>query len=482
MHTYKGAKLSHPYTHLPSHFFSKVTPTPLENVRWVDWNEKLAVELGLPESPDGELLDLLSGNSVLDAFPPLAMKYVGHQFGAYNPDLGDGRGLLLFQVDTDVKSYDIHIKGAGLTPYSRQGDGRAVLRSSIREYLMSEALHGLGIPSTRALALFTSDTPVYREEIETGAICVRVATTHIRFGHFEYLYYTNQIDDLKQFSDFVIDHHFPNITDEPNPYLAMFQEVVSRTASMIAKWQSIGFAHGVMNTDNMSILGETFDFGPFGMMENFDPSFICNHSDYQGRYAFDNQPSIGLWNLTALAQALSPLIAKEDLQKTLDTYYTTLTKEYSVLMRNKLGLLESKPEDTELFNRLFALMKENQVDYTNTFRALSNVDKVGKSAFLAEFKDSDSALEWFSSYQERLRSEESNEKLRCNQMRTHNPKYILRNYMAQTAIERAQEGDFSEVKRLKKLLDFPFDENSGTEEDTKPAPEWAQGLALSCSS
>lgn len=217
-------------------------------------------------------------------------------------------------------------------------------------------------------------------------------------------------------------------------------------------------------------------------MENFDPSFICNHSDYQGRYAFDNQPSIGLWNLTALAQALSPLIAKEDLQKTLDTYYTTLTKEYSVLMRNKLGLLESKPEDTELFNRLFALMKENQADYTNTFRALSNVDKVGKSEFLAELKNSDSALEWFSSYQERLESEESNEKLRCNQMRTNNPKYILRNYMAQTAIERAQEGDFSEVKRLKKLLDFPFDENSGTEEDTKPAPEWAQGLALSCSS
>ncbi|MBD1559065.1 YdiU family protein [Vibrio sp. S9_S30] len=482
MHIWKGAKLSQPFTRLPQHFFTEVVPTPLDNVRWVDWNAPLALHLGFPESPDEELLSIFSGSTSLTTCPSIAMKYVGHQFGSYNPDLGDGRGLLLCQVHAEDSDYDIHIKGTGVTPYSRQGDGRAVLRSSIREYLMSEAMHNLSIPSSRALGLIVSDTPVYREQLEQGAICIRVAKTHIRFGHFEYLYYTNQHDDLRLLTDYVIEQHFSLIPTSDSPYLSFFKDVVSRTASMIAHWQAIGFAHGVMNTDNMSILGETFDFGPFGMMEKFDPSFICNHSDYQGRYAFDNQPSIGLWNLTALAQSLSPLVAKKELESALDDYYPRLTKEYSLKMRAKLGLVESELGDTELFNELFSLMKSQEADYTNTFRALSNVDKVGAENFLTQFTDTASAKAWFDNYEQRLQRESSEAGLRCLAMRTVNPKYILRNYMAQQAIDMANQGDYSEVKRLRTLLENPYSDDFGQEKDTHPAPDWAQGLALSCSS
>ncbi|GLQ70943.1 protein adenylyltransferase SelO [Vibrio penaeicida] len=482
MHTWKGAKLSHPFINLPQHFFTEVDPTSLENVRWVDWNTPLAMHLGFPKKPDDEMLSILSGSTSLTTYPSIAMKYVGHQFGSYNPDLGDGRGLLLCQVHADESQYDIHIKGAGLTPYSRQGDGRAVLRSSIREYLMSEAMHSLKIPTSRALGLIVSDTPVYREQVEQGAVCIRIAKTHIRFGHFEYLYYTSQHDDLRLFADYVIDQYFPLARSSGSPYLSFFKDVVSRTASMIAHWQAIGFAHGVMNTDNMSILGETFDYGPFGMMEKFDPSFICNHSDYQGRYAFDNQPSIGLWNLTALAQSLSPLVEKQELESALDDYYSHLTKEYSLHMRAKLGLAESETGDTELFNELFALMKSQEADYTNTFRALSNVDKVGAEDFLAQFAETSPAIAWFDNYEKRLERESSEVGLRCLTMRATNPKYILRNYMAQHAIDMANQGDYSEVKRLRLLLEAPFSDESGLEKDTHPAPDWAQGLALSCSS
>lgn len=329
------------YSRLPRCFFTYVQPTPLDNSRWLIWNSELAKQFDLPENVHNhsELLDAFSGETVPSVFAPLAMKYAGHQFGSYNPDLGDGRGLLLAEIkDKKGNSFDLHLKGAGLTPYSRSGDGRAVLRSTIREYLCSEAMAGLGIPTTRALGMMTSDTPVFREGYETGALLIRMAETHIRFGHFEHLFYSNLLEELKLLADKVIEWHFPCCLGEDKPYLSMFNNIVDRTAYMIAQWQAVGFAHGVMNTDNMSIIGQTFDYGPFGFLDDYEPGYICNHSDYQGRYAFNQQPRIGLWNLSALAHSLSPLIDKSDLEKALEQYEIKLHDYFSQLMRKKLGL------------------------------------------------------------------------------------------------------------------------------------------------
>ena len=255
------------FSELPSAFYTLVQPQPLTTPHWVIWNEDLAAEFGLPPEPNQELLSMFSGQEVPDVCVPLAMKYAGHQFGMYNPDLGDGRGLLYGELRTlHGQYYDLHLKGAGLTPYSRMGDGRAVLRSSIREYLCSEAMAGLGIATTRALALVGSDTPVRRETMETGAMLARVAQTHIRFGHFEHFFYTNQMTELALLADAVIDWYYPQCRGAEAPYAQMFTHIVERTAHMIADWQAVGFAHGVMNTDNMSILGDTFDYGPFAFM------------------------------------------------------------------------------------------------------------------------------------------------------------------------------------------------------------------------
>lgn len=315
MSIWEGVNFTHRFSDLPSAFFTYVTPQPLDNTRWVVWNGELAKQFGLPESANEELLNVFAGQNEFASFAPLAMKYAGHQFGVYNPDLGDGRGLLLAEMQHQNGTwFDIHLKGAGLTPYSRMGDGRAVLRSTIREYLCSEAMAGLGIPTTRALGMMDSDTPVYREKMEYGALLIRIAETHIRFGHFEHFFYTNQLSEQKYLADKVIEWYFPDCLEVEKPYAAMFETIVEKTSVMIAYWQAYGFAHGVMNTDNMSILGQTFDYGPFGFLDDYDPNYICNHSDYQGRYAFEQQPRIALWNLSALAHSLSALVQREELE------------------------------------------------------------------------------------------------------------------------------------------------------------------------
>ncbi|MGO1297976.1 MAG: protein adenylyltransferase SelO [Vibrio sp.] len=477
------------FSQLPPVFYTAVQPQPLIAPEWVMWNEDLALQFGLPPEPSEELLEVFAGQVVPDVCVPLAMKYAGHQFGMYNPDLGDGRGLLYGELRTLTGHYyDLHLKGSGLTPYSRMGDGRAVLRSSIREYLCSEAMAGLGIATTRALALVGSQTPVRRETMETGAMVARVAKTHIRFGHFEHLFYTNQLSELTLLADKVIEWYYPECRNADSPYAAMFTHIVERTACMIAEWQAAGFAHGVMNTDNMSILGETFDYGPFAFMDDYDPSLICNHSDYQGRYQFDRQPSIGLWNLTALAHALSPLIEHADLERILATYERTMQRRYSVIMREKLGLTQSRAEDSQLFDDLFQLMVANQVDYARFLRQLSNLDTTGIQPVVDLVMDREQAQQWVNRYLARCAAEDGDIEIeqamqqRCASMRLKNPKYRLRNYLAQIAIDKAEQGDYSEVATLAYLLAHPFDEHPDYQHYAMLPPQWGKELAISCSS
>ena len=477
------------YQTLPDEFYTFVKPQPLEAMKWACWNPSLAHEMGLDGKPSSELLSRVLSGQVNSESHSLAMKYAGHQFGVQNPDLGDGRGLLLCDIETPNGAFvELHLKGAGRTPYSRMGDGRAVLRSTIREYLASEAMAGLGIPTTRALAIISSESDVYRERAEPGAMLLRTTPTHIRFGHFEHFYFTKQHDKLQQLADFTIEHYYPHISFDEQRYITFFKEVVSRTASLIAKWQAVGFAHGVMNTDNMSILGETMDYGPYAFMDDYEPGLICNHSDYQGRYAFNMQPGIGLWNLQVLAYVLTPLIGRDELNDALESYQTILNLEYSSNMRAKLGLFSKDESDGELFESLFALMSEAKVDYTNMFRALSQLDHEEDPISPMFQHTTERAQEWLKTYKARCLREgfdgqpDVDFSLRAAFMRSVNPKFVMRNYLLQQAIELAEEGDYSVVETLLKLAQQPFDEHNEEHAYAQPAPDWGKELVISCSS
>ncbi|WP_419237536.1 protein adenylyltransferase SelO [Photobacterium leiognathi subsp. mandapamensis] len=475
------------YSQLPRLFGTFFTPQPLTNPYLISINPDVAkqLELNIDRLINSDFINIFSGNDTLAGFAPIAMKYTGHQFGQYNPDLGDGRGLLLGEIQTSQgKKWDLHLKGSGLTPYSRTGDGRAVIRSSIREYLASAAMAGLGIPTTYALAVIGSDTHVYREKQEFGATLIRVAESHLRFGHFEYLFYTQQHEQLSLLADYVIQHHFPELQQADKPYAAMFEQISSNTAEMIAHWQAVGFAHGVMNTDNMSILGLTFDYGPYGFLDDYNPSFICNHSDYSGRYAFNQQPSIGLWNLSALGYALAPIIDKTDIEHALEIYQHQLQISYSKLMRNKLGLFDSQEQDTELFQQLFDLLKQNGMDYTLFFRTLSAIAQAELHTSAVRFSNlttnTTAVDKWLQAYKKRV--ENIDDKQRLALMLKSNPKYILRNYLAQLAIDSAEQGDFTLVENLLTILHDPFDEHPEFEDLADLPPKWGKELEISCSS
>lgn len=414
------------------------------------------------------------------------MLYSGHQFGVYVPQLGDGRAILMGEATNERgEKWDLHLKGAGMTPFSRDGDGRAVMRSTIREYLCCAAMQGLGIPTTQALCLIGSDEKVYREQVETGAMLVRMAPSHVRFGTFEIFYYRNQHEHLKVLADYVIDRHFPHLREVSDKYARFFLEVVERTARLIARWQAVGWAHGVMNTDNMSILGLTLDYGPYGFMDEYDAGFICNHSDHNGRYAFNQQPYIGLWNLGRLAQAILPLIEKEALKSALDAYTPVFEQEYRLLMRKKLGLLETWDQDDELIRELLSLMQESHADYTIVFRELGTfgTEIDAKNERVREhFVNRARFSEWAARYRERLQGEGSRDEERYEHMNRVNPKYVLRNYLAQTAIEKAQEKDFSEIGRLFDLLGDPFTDHPGLEAYAGSPPNWGKHITVSCSS
>ena len=478
----------------------------LPSPKWVALNHGLAGELGWPvhwhlnESGDGpqtSALAVLTGNGVWPGMSPFTSVYSGHQFGVWAGQLGDGRALLLGEIDAPIGPQEIQLKGAGATPYSRRGDGRAVLRSSIREYLCSEAMHGLGIPTTRALSLVASPQPVRLETIETAAVVARVAPSFIRFGHFEHFAYSGEpghADVLQALVDFVVTHHYPELADAPNRALALLDAVVARTAELMAHWQSVGFCHGVMNTDNMSILGLTIDYGPFGFLDGFDPNHICNHSDDRGRYAWNNQPQIGYWNLRALAQALLPLIpqAKDDEAKVvidvLQTYEQRFPQAMRARWRAKLGLQTAHDADGQLALDLLQAMATGKADFTITFRRLCDYrtelppEHEANAPVRDLFLDRAAFDAWAERYRDRLGAEGSVDAERAQRMRRVNPVYVLRNHMAELAIQRAQKGDYSEVQRLHQLLQRPFDEQPGAEADAGFPPDWAQAIEVSCSS
>ncbi len=469
----------------------------LARPRWVAWSNELASDMGWPDGwRHDESLQVFTGNAVWPGMSPLATVYSGHQFGVWAGQLGDGRALLLGELDTAMGPLEFQLKGAGQTPYSRRADGRAVLRSSIREFLCSEAMHGLGIPTTRALCLTASPQPVMREGVETAAVVTRVAPSFIRFGHFEHFAHSGaagHLDVLRGLVDYVITHHYPDLADAPNRALALLQKAVDSTADLMAAWQSVGFCHGVMNTDNMSILGLTIDYGPFGFLDGFDPQHICNHSDSEGRYSWQNQPQIGYWNLRALATALVPLIPElaEDDQLIIDvlkSYEHRFPLSMRARWRAKLGLQVLDPEDGQLAVDLLSLMAEHRADFTITFRRLCDyrADLSPSDPVNAPVRDlflnREGFDDWARRYTVRLRAEGSVDAERRERMRRVNPVYVLRNYMAENAIDKARKGDDSEVRRLHALLQNPFDEQPGCEADAGFPPDWAKGISVSCSS
>jgi uncharacterized protein YdiU (UPF0061 family) len=470
-----GLKLENHYAQLPGEFY---TLMPAEKVgvqpRLLHANPAAAALIGMNAAAfaDPAFVRVLSGHAPLDGFSSLAMVYSGHQFGVWAGQLGDGRALLIGQArDAQGALWDIQLKGAGETPYSRHADGRAVMRSSIREYLCSEAMAALGIPTTRALALVATNEQVYREMPEPGAVLTRLAPSHIRFGHFEHFFHTGRTEQVRLLADHVIAEYFPDMIGD---HARWFGEVVKRTADLMAHWQSVGFAHGVMNTDNMSILGLTLDYGPFGFMEAYDPGFICNHTDAQGRYAFDMQPAVAHWNLRALAFALSGLIAKEALIGALDTYEGLYRRRYRALMRAKLGLTRDQPGDDQLIGDLLSLMAKARADYTLSFRNLSGDDARWQALFGNHPVDANA---WLSRYRARTDGEDLSG---LNQI---NPKYVLRNWVAETAIRAVEDkGDIATLDRIFKLVQSPFETHDGDEALATPPPPELCGLEVSCSS
>ncbi len=501
-------------------FHSRVEPARLDAPYLVGVSAAAAALIGLEaaELRRPQVIDILAGNTLAKGSVPIATVYSGHQFGHWAGQLGDGRALLLGQLPgISGDSWEIQLKGAGLTPYSRMGDGRAVLRSSIREFLCSEAMDALGIPSTRALAIIGADTPVFRESVETAAVVTRMAPSFLRFGHFEHFYYAGRHDELRQLADYLIDHFYPQLRDEVRPFQALLREITRKTASLVAQWQSVGFCHGVMNTDNMSVLGLTIDYGPFGFLDAFDPQHICNHSDSTGRYSYANQPGIAEWNCYCLGQAMMPLLESVDLAKeALEIFRPTFAAEFSARFAAKLGLAQWRDPDDALLSELFEILATSRVDFTRFFRELARVrrsDAAGDSGCRDLFLDPSAFDGWATKYRQRLSDQDRSDSERADAMNRVNPVYVLRNHLAEIAIQRARGGnervrlglgastpvrtaqqpaelssgqgdapDYSEMATLLEALRSPFEERAEFRSYAEPPPEWAAHLQVSCSS
>ena len=486
----EALELGEGYATLGERFVERRAPTPLPEPYPVAFNPDVAALIGLEaeQAQRPEFLRLAAGNARFSSVEPFAAVYAGHQFGTFVPQLGDGRAITLAEISNGDEPFEWQLKGAGSTAFSRFGDGRAVLRSTIREYLCSEAMAALGIPTTRALAIAGSDEPVFREVPETAAVLTRIAPSHLRFGTFEFFHYRREFDGVKLLADYAIRRFFPRllaISAESERYAAFLREVAERTGRLMARWQAVGFAHGVMNTDNMSILGLTLDYGPFGFVEAFDPGFICNHTDAGGRYAFARQPTIGLWNCKALAAALSSLVAEDDATAALAEYQPAFRETYLGLLRAKFGLETSRPEDVDLFSSCFDALHEGRVDHTIFFRALSSLgsESAPYDDRVAElFENRAQWYDWQRAYRTRLEGETRGDEARAAAMRAANPKYVLRNYLAQRAIEAAQQKDYTELERLHEILRHPFDEQPEWEAYAAAPPESARHIEVSCSS
>lgn len=489
---------------------SYVLPKVPEQPELIHASNTLAEELGLTRDDlkSNDFLEVFSGSKLYPNTNPYAMAYAGHQFGNWAGQLGDGRAINLFEVEHNTKRWAFQLKGSGETPYSRQGDGLAVLRSSIREYLCSEAMYHLGVPTTRALSLMLSGDDVLRDMLydgnanyEKGAIVCRVAPTFIRFGNFELFASRQDYKNLKRLLDYTIKHFYPEL-GEPSKqtYIQFFKTVSEHTLKMIIHWQRVGFVHGVMNTDNMSILGLTIDYGPYGWLEGFDFGWTPNTTDRQNkRYRYGNQPNIGLWNLLQLANALYPLVEEaEPFESVLNDYQSNFEVQYLDMMRSKLGLDLKNENDQHLIESLENCLTKAETDMTIFFRMLSNY-KQGKVALGIEVLEQalykpldlkDELLDlwkgWFKNYDERLQLEQLDDNQRKAKMNLVNPKYVLRNYMAQLAIDDADKGNYKLLDELYTLLKKPYDEQPQMERWFAKRPEWARHKVgcsmLSCSS
>ena len=487
--SHTGLVWNNHFQRLGPDFYTSLAPQGLPAPYWVGRSMAVAEMLGLPagQLQSDALLQALAGNQPISGTQPLASVYSGHQFGHWAGQLGDGRACLLGEAN----GLEVQLKGSGLTPYSRMGDGRAVLRSSIREFLCSEAMHALSIPTTRALCVVGSDEEVARESLETAAVVTRVAPSFIRFGHFEHFAARNQIAQLKTLADYVLARYYPDCLSTgllaANPYANLLLQVTERTAVMVAHWQAVGFCHGVMNTDNMSILGLTIDYGPFQFLDAYDPGHICNHTDRGGRYAFDRQPGIAHWNLYALAQALMPLIEDQALAlQALNTFKPVFERSWQHLMRAKLGLVAASDEadaqeDQILLQDLLALLAQDRVDYTLFWRRLSQAVASQQFAPVRDlFLDTAAWDAWLRRYGARLAGVDQLQA--ATLMLKTNPKYVLRNYLGELAIEAAKGKDFSMVANLLTLLEQPFDEHPAFETYAGLPPDWASRIEISCSS
>ena len=458
---------------LPKFLFEHVTPTPIKNPQLMH-TTSLRRTLGFDEWSDRDLVKWLNGESTLPGEQRIATRYAGHQFGVWAGQLGDGRAISLGEILTDQGRLEIQTKGSGLTPFSRMGDGKAVIRSSVREYLCSEAMHGLKIPSTRVLALMIGDDDVYRETIERSALVARVFSSNLRFGHFELCYHFGKEAELNALIDYTQKTFFPQLSLED-----MLLEIVTRTAKLLAQWQLVGFNHGVMNTDNMSILGLTIDYGPFGFLDDTRFDYICNHTDQQGRYAFGRQPAVGQWNLERLLICFLNHLSKESLTQILQQYAPVYSHQFLAGARAKLGLQTVDDGDESLVQELLQTMHTNSYDFTYTFRQLSTHNL---EAFHQYYGRHPQMMAWLEKYALRLRQETTSVDERVNSMKAVNPKYVLKNYIAQEVIEEVEQGRGEKLKLWLEVLASPFAEHPQMESYAGPTPVAQKNFEVSCSS
>lgn len=440
------------YTQLPEFFYTRQTPVPVRLPELVIFNHALADYLGTPFQ-----LDVFAGNEIPAGAEPLAQAYAGHQFGHFTM-LGDGRALLLGeQVTASGERFDVVLKGSGRTPYSRGGDGRAALGPMLREYIISEAMHALGIPTTRSLAVVTTGETVRRENDLAGAIVTRVAASHIRVGTFEYAAYFGTPDDVRSLADYTIMRHFPDITEQDDPYLLLLREVVKRQASLIAKWQLVGFIHGVMNTDNMAVSGETIDYGPCAFMDLYHPATVFSSIDRHGRYAYENQPKIAVWNLARFAETLLPLLHEDETsavalaKEALETFDLLYQQHWLSGMRAKFGLYHQEAEDKRLIQDFLQLMQQHQANYTKTFQSLTLDQHDDQTLF-----SSPDYAHWSQRWQARLDRQPASKDEIKEQMKRHNPAIIPRNDWIEEALHAAEKGDLSKVHKLLSALHHPY--------------------------
>lgn len=490
--TLETLELAPGYAALGATFVERRDPTPLPEPYLVAFNPDVAALVGLDsgEAERPEFVRLAAGCARFSRVEPFAAVYAGHQFGTFVPRLGDGRAISLGEVrGPNGTAYEWQVKGAGPTAFSRFGDGRAVLRSTIREYLCGEAMAALGIPTTRALAIAGSPEAVFRETSETAAVLTRIAPSMVRFGTFEFFAHRGEVEAVKTLADYVVSRFFPDAAAREGSaerYEAFLTAVVERTAALVARWQAVGFSHGVMNTDNMSILGLTLDYGPYGFLDRYEPHFICNHTDVAGRYAFDQQPGVGLWNARRLADALASLVDEAGRERAIARYADAFRAEFTRATYAKFGLANARDEDVAFFTFAFERLASGGADHTNAFRTLSRVPREPDARADADFRgtfdvaaDADALL---ARYRDRLAHETRDDAARADAMRAVNPAIVLRNYLAENAIRAAQAGDFGEIARLHAALRAPFDDLAEGSTYAEPPPTWARHLEVSCSS